>query len=128
MENYLSGFALLFIAYNLFVGLLNTVALNAMTANQWSLSPIEDRLFKQNRFLSIGTPILTLILRINGAAFLVYLGFQIVWYSPIVLYLIAVLILGAVSVILRATIGLLMPALLGYLFGPILGILLWFSL
>jgi hypothetical protein len=127
VENYLSSFSLLFIAYNCFVGLLNTVAYNAIRSSPIHLSGVEIKLFHQNNFLGSATPALALALRINAIAFLIYLGFEITWYFPIILYLMSLIVLIAISAILRSTVGTLKPALLGYVLGPLLGVAMWLN-
>ena len=128
MEDYFSGFGLAFIAYNFFVGVLNTVAYNALKSSPIHLSLLESRLFHGGGFFSSITPLFTLLLRVNAVVFLVYLAFEYAWYFPIVLYLISLGALLLLSAILRPTIGLLLPALLGYVLGPILGVLIWLSM
>ncbi len=78
--------------------------------------------------LSTFTKLILTLMRPMRWAFLIFLGFQTVWYYPLILFIVSIGTSVAVVTASHLIFGLRMPALLGYLVMPIVGTWMWLSL
>ena len=66
--------------------------------------------------------------RVNGLAFMVYLGLHTNWYFPLLLWLFVFVMTTFIQVIMQKLFPLLLPAMLGLFIVPVFGIWIWFSI
>ena len=69
-----------------------------------------------------------ILVRINGIAFLIFLGYKHLWWHPILLWLGCLIATDIAASMFRGPTGLTIPALLGFVILPIIGFALWFSI
>jgi hypothetical protein len=119
--------AALFVFYELFFAFLTYWYSSAMRANPEDLAEIEAKLWREDTALASGATMLLLAFRVNGVAFLVYLGFQTTWYIPIVLWLATFVVNASINALLRVKLGRAELALPGFVVLPIVGVLMWFT-
>ena len=119
--------AALFFFYELFYAFLTYWYSSAMRANPEDLAEIEAKLWREDTALASGATMLLLAFRVNGVAFLVYLGFQTTWYIPIVLWLATFVVNASINALLRVKLGRAELALPGFVVLPIVGVLMWFT-
>jgi hypothetical protein len=119
--------AALFFFYELFSAFLTYWYSSAMRANPEDLAEIEVKLWREDTALASGATMLLLAFRVNGVAFLVYLGFQTTWYIPIVLWLATFVVNASINALLRVKLGRAELALPGFVVLPIVGVLMWFT-
>jgi hypothetical protein len=111
--------------YEVFGNLLTEFARQGMAAPADDLSALERRLWKDTTALSFFAVSFPLIARINSIAFLIYLGFQTVWWHPIILWVGCLLATAVVASLFRGATGLTIPALLSFVVLPVTGVSLW---
>ena len=119
--------AALFFFYELFYDFLTYWYFSAMRAYPEDLAEIEAKLWREDTALASGATMLLLAFRVNGVAFLVYLGFQTTWYIPIVLWLATFVVNASINALLRVKLGRAELALPGFVVLPIVGVLMWFT-
>jgi hypothetical protein len=117
----------LIFSYEIFQNIQTEFSRRAKSSPMYNLSALERKLWKDNSALSLFAMLFLLVIRINGIAFLVYLGFTTVWWHPIALW--GGGLIGSVVAIslFKGPTGLTIPSLLAYLVLPIVGVVLWFS-
>jgi hypothetical protein len=114
--------------YEVFGNIQTEYARRAMTQPAYFLSALERKLWKDNSIISLVSLIFLFAVRINGIVFLVYLGFQTVWWNPIVLW-VGCMVGSAVAVsMFNGRTGLAIPALLAFPVLPVVAVILWLTI
>ena len=117
----------LIFAYEILQNIQTEFARRAISSPMYNSSALERKLWKDNSALSFFAMLFLFIVRINGIAFLIYLGYTTVWWHPIALW-IGCLIGSMVAIsMFKGPTGLTIPSLLGYIVLPIAAVALWFS-
>lgn len=117
----------LFSVYQIFYGLMSFYHSVSARANPEDLANVDAKLWREDTALAAGATIFLLAIRINGIAFLVYLGFQTEWYYPIALWVATLAGMTLINTIIRMRLGTALPALSGFIFLPITGVWMWFT-
>jgi hypothetical protein len=116
----------LFVTYQVFYGLLSFYHSSTVRASPEDVATLDAKLWLENTPLAAAATVFLLLVRINGIALLVYLGFKTAWHVPIVLFFGALLAMAVLSAIIRRAFGTALPSLLGFVILPIVGVVLWF--
>ena len=117
----------LFSVYQIFYGLLGFYHSVSVRANPEDLADLDAKLWREDTALAAGATTFLLAIRINGIAFLVYLGFQTEWYYPIALWVASLAGMTVINAIIRMWLGTALPALPGFILLPITGVWMWFT-
>ena len=117
----------LFSIYQIFYGLLSFYHSASARAHPEDLADLDAKLWREDTALAAGATMLLLAIRINGIAFLVYLGFQTEWYYPIVLWLATLAGMSGINSLVRMKLGTARPALPGFVLLPVVGFWIWFT-
>lgn len=112
-------------AYEILGNIQTEFARRAMGSPLYSLSALERMLWKDSSLVSLSAMAFLLVARINGIAFLIYLGFRTVWWHPIVLWLGCLVATGVVASMLRGRTGLAIPSVLAFVLLPVIALALW---
>ena len=115
----------LFLTYQIFYGLLSFYQSSTARAAPEDVATLDAKLWLENTPLTTAATVLLLLVRINGLAFLVYLGFKTVWYAPLVLFLGALITMAVFNAIIRSFFGTALPSLLGAAVLPFIGASMW---
>jgi len=118
----------LFVIYQVFYGLLSFYHSASVRANPEDLSDLDAKLWRDDTALAAGATIFLMAIRINGVAFLVYLGFQTEWYYPIVLWVATLAGMTVINNLIRMWLGTVLPALPSFILLPIIGVWMWFAI
>lgn len=118
----------LVMAYEILANIQSEFARRAISAPLYTLSSIERKLWKDNSLISLLAMLFLALVRINGIAFLVYLGIQTEWWKPLVLWVACLVMTGVAIGIFRGPTGLAWPSLISFALLPILAIVLWSTL
>jgi hypothetical protein len=89
-------------------------------------SALERKIFSNGSNLDLIFSTFGTIARINGIAFLIYLGYQTVWWHPIVIWLLGLCAIKLLSSSFRGKTGFAIPALLAFIVLPISAAYLWY--
>lgn len=117
----------LFAIYQIFYGLLSFYYSTSASARPVDLAELDVKLWREDTALAAGATMLLFAVRVNGIAFLVYLGLQTEWYFPIILWIATLVGMTVINTLVRRKLGMALPALPGFFVLPIVGVLLWFT-
>jgi hypothetical protein len=117
----------LFSIYQIFYGLLSFYHSTSARAHPEDLAELDVKLWREDTALAAGATMLLLAIRVNGIAFLVYLGVQTEWYFPIILWLTTLVGMSVINTLVRMKLGTALPALPGFVVLPIVGVWVWFT-
>lgn len=98
-----------------------------LKASALDLAPMDTMLWLVPPISSFTKLFLTLS-RPMRWGFLIYLGFQTVWFYPAILFALSIVTSILFVKVVQSMFGLRMPAILGYLVMPISGTWMWLSL
>lgn len=90
-------------------------------------APLDTKLWLTPPLSTLLTTFL-LIMRPMRWAFLIYLGFQTVWYYPLIIFGISILSTLLLVLLVQMTMGLRFPTLLSFIGLPILGVWMWITI
>lgn len=114
--------------YEVFGNLQTEFARRAMSQPVYALSALERKLWKDNSIISLASLVFLFSVRMNGIAFLVYLGFKTVWWHPIVIWVGCLVGTGVAASMFNGRTGLAIPGMLGFVVLPIIAVSLWFTI
>jgi len=111
--------------YEVFGNLQTEFARRAMTRPVYALSALERKLWKGNSIISLASLLFLFAVRINGVAFLVFLGFKTVWWHPIAIWVGCLVCTSVAASMFNGRTGLAIPGMLGFVILPIIAVTLW---
>ncbi|NOQ81134.1 MAG: hypothetical protein GQ548_01240 [Methylophaga sp.] len=113
------------IIYEVFAGLQTEFFRQGITSAVYEQSALERKIFSSGSSLDLIFSTFGTIARINGIAFLIYLGYKTVWWHPIVFWVLGLLFIMLFANFCRGKIGFIIPAFLAFLVLPVSAIYLW---
>lgn len=117
---------ILYLVFNAFEEIQVRYMELTLKATPLELAPLDLKLWVEPPLSAFATLFLFLM-RPMRWAFLVYLGFQTVWYYPIILFVVSIGTSVAVVTATHLIFGLRTPSLIAYLVMPITGVWMWFA-
>jgi len=113
--------------YEVLANLQTEFARSSMVSPIYNLSALERKLWKSETPSSLIAMLFIFVARINGIAFLIYLGFKTIWWHPILLWLGCLVCTAVAASLFKGKAGLAIPGMLSFIILPFVGVILWFS-
>ena len=120
-------FVLVILTYEIFSALQAEFYKQGTSSAVYERSPLERKIFSNNSNLDLIFSISGTIARINGIAFLIYLGYKTTWWHPVAIWVLGLMLIMLVSKTLKNGTGFTIPALLSFLVLPTTAAYLWYA-
>lgn len=111
--------------YEILGNIQTEFARRAIASPVYSLSTLERRLWKDSSLVSLSAMAFLFVVRINGIAFLIYLGFKTAWWHPVALWVGCLVASGVATSMFRGKTGLAIPSMFAFILMPVIAITLW---
>ena len=112
--------------YEIFAAFQAEFFRQGITSPIYNQSALERKIFSKGSNLDIVFSTFGAIARVNGIAFLIYLGYKTVWWHPIAIWVFGLLSIKLLSSNFRGRTGFAIPALLAFVVLPISAAYLWY--
>lgn len=120
-------FVLAILIYEIFAALQAEFFKQGISSAVYEQSAIERKIFSSGSNLDLVFSTFGTITRINGIAFLVYLGYKTIWWHPVAIWVLGLILIMLVSKYFRGRTGFTIPAFLSFLILPITAAYLWYA-
>jgi len=122
----LTYYIVVILIYEIFAAFQAEFFRQGVTSSTYEQSAFERKIFSSGSNLDLIFSIFGTIARINGIAFLIYLGYRTVWWHPIVIWAFCLFAIKLLSSSFRGKTGITIPALLAFIVLPISAVYLWY--
>ncbi|MCG7497448.1 hypothetical protein MHO82_11275 [Vibrio sp. Of7-15] len=118
-------YILAIIIYEIFAAFQTEFFRLGISTPAYQQSAFERKIFSTGSNLDLVFSTFGTVARINGIAFLIYLGYKTIWWHPIVIWVFCLFAIAVLSRIFKGKTGFAIPALLAFLVLPISAAYLW---